>query len=51
MSFHCTRPLEVADLFAVFHRRLAALVIRAGATFGDARGGDFGDDFLEVARG
>ena len=36
--------------FAVFHRGFAALIVGAGAAFGLARGGDFGDDVIKDRR-
>jgi hypothetical protein len=42
---------EVAGFLAVFHRGLGGLVVGAGAAFGDARGGDLGDDVVHVVGG
>ena len=35
-------------LFAVFHSRLTAFVVGTAATFGDAGGGNLGDDVLQT---
>ena len=42
---------KVADLLAVFHGGFGGFVVGAGAAFGDARGGDFGDDVVDVVGG
>ena len=42
--------LKVSRFLTVFHRRFARLVIRARAAFGDAGGGDFGDDVVNAVR-
>src|SRR5690348_15784594 len=40
--------LKISGLLPVFHRRLAGLVIGAGATLGHTRGGNFGDDVVDA---
>ena len=44
-------PLKIPLAFAVFHGGFGAFVIGAGAALGLARGGDFGDDLVEVRGG
>ncbi len=43
--------LKITFLFSIFHSRFGAFVVGAGAAFGLAGGGDFGDDFVEVGGG
>ena len=42
---------EIALFFPVFHGGFGAFVIGAGAAFGLAGGGDFGDDLVEGGGG
>src|SRR5690349_999605 len=40
--------LKIPGLFAILHRRLARLVIRAGTTLRHTRGGDFVNDIVQT---
>ena len=50
-AWRCDRRSEVPFLLAVLHRGFGGFVVGAGAAFGDAGGGDFGDDVVDGGGG